>query len=96
MVQVRIGYQRIFTDNIKGLNFSAVGFGHHFRNLQSRFGGQTGDVPGPFHFFNGIQVVHRLVAGKHVGQAAHVARPLNVVLPAQRIDPATTNPHIAA
>ena len=73
-----------------------MGFGDHFRGLESRFGGQAGDVPGPFHLFDGIQVVHRLVAGEHVGQPAHVAGPLDVVLPAQGINPAAPDAQVAA
>ena len=43
-----------------------------------------------------VRIGHRLIAGKHVGQAAHVAGPLDIVLAPEGIDPAAPDAHVAA
>ena len=54
------------------------------------------DTPGILEFLLDFGDGNCLVAGVHIGQAAHVAGALHVVLPAQRIDAAARNAHVAA
>jgi hypothetical protein len=53
-------------------------------------------APGFLHLFLGIGAGHRLISGVDIGQNPHVAGALDVVLAAQRVDPAAFDSQVAA
>ena len=96
VVGIRIGNDRILPDDIQGLDF-ALGDGRHHRGHgQAHPIRQVLDPPGRLHLGPGVGIGHRLIARKDVGQAAHVAGPLDVVLAPEGVDPAAFNPDVAA
>jgi hypothetical protein len=88
VVEVRIGHQRVFADDVHGFDFAVMGLGKHLGDRQPGLVGRPAPHPRRFPSSGWRQVGHRLVGRKHIGQAAHVAGPLDVVLPAQRVDAA--------
>ena len=96
VIQIRVGDQGIFTDDIKGLELSLVGGRNHLGDFQPGLVGQFVNPPGGGHFLAGRRIDHFLVSGVYVRQAAHVAGPLDVVLTPQGIDPPALDAQVAA
>ena len=96
VVGIRIGNDRILPDDIQGLDFALGDGRHHAGHGQAHPIRQVLDPPGRLHLGPGVGIGHRLITGKDVGQAAHVAGPLDVVLAPEGVDPAAFNPDVAA
>ena len=58
--------------------------------------GEVFDAPGLLHLLAVVGVGDRLIPGEDVGQAAHIAGALDVVLAAQGVDAAAVDADIAA
>src|SRR5471032_1322590 len=81
---IRVALGNVFALAIQALKAAAKGGLEHVGNAQARIGLQ-GHVPGlfelrPYHLVGDVPV-----AGQLVGEGAHVAGALNVVLPTQRV-----------
>ena len=91
---VCLGEGRVFTHHIERLDLAFV-------NGVDDFGmGQTHAViqfaiPGGFKFLAHLRVIHALVARIDIGQSAHIACTLHVVLSAQWVDAAGGLAHVA-
>ena len=96
VVGIRIGNDRVLPDDIQGLDFALRDGRHHAGHGQAHPIRQVLDPPGRFHLGPGVGIGYRLITGKDVGQAAHVAGPLDVVLAPEGVDPAAFNPDVAA
>ena len=95
MMNIRFGVGQIFTEDIKGFDFSGGQTFHHRGHHHAGLVGKRFDIPGLLEFRPGLRIVHLLIAGENIGQRAHVAGALNVVLTAQRIDAAAFKADIA-
>ena len=96
MVEIRVGYHRVFTDNIHRFQGTVVGRRHHLGHFHADLIGHPLNAPGSFHLGLYGRVGHVLIGRVDIGQTAHVAGALDVVLTAQRIDAAAGLPHVAA
>jgi len=95
MMNIRFGIGQVFTENIKGFDFSGGQIFHHRRHHHAGFIRKGFDVPGFGKLGPGVRIGHLLIAGENIGQRAHVAGALNVVLAALRIDAAAFNADVA-
>ena len=97
MVEIRVGDQRIFADDVQRFELRRHGPWAPSRSPSGPiWSGQAVHAPGFFHFLAHGRVGHRLVAGEDIGQAAHVAGALHVVLAPQGVDPAARDAQVAA
>ena len=95
LVGVRIAHHRIGPKDHQALELAfpdGLDLLHHGESRRAR---QLG-VPGFFKFCHVFRHGHVLVAGQDIGQGAHVAGPLDVVLAADGIDPGGRPPDMAA
>ncbi|OQA20998.1 MAG: hypothetical protein BWY63_01415 [Chloroflexi bacterium ADurb.Bin360] len=93
MVEVRVRGHRVFRHDVNGFNLASVRRVHDLYHGQAGLIGEAFNTPGFLELF--LIRRHSLIAGVDVGQTAHIAGALNVVLPAQRTNAATGNAHIA-
>ena len=88
LFNIRLGVGQILTENIKAFDFSGCQIFHHRRHHHTGFVRKRFDVPCFFEFRPGFRIGHLLIAGENIGQCAHVAGALNVVLTTLRVDAA--------
>ena len=96
MVDIRIGYQWIFTDDIKGFEGAVVGRRYHLGGRQAGLVGKLVHIPGLLHALARCGINDFLISGIHIRQPAHVTGALDVVLTAQRIDTTARDAQVAA
>ena len=90
-----VGLQRIFPHDIRRPHFTAR---HAVRQLADAVAGvlrQALDAPGVGELLPVFREFHILIARKGVGQRAHVAGPLDVVLAAYRVNADVRFPQVA-
>ena len=80
------GDHRVFPHHVEGPDFPGGHTVEHFRCRKPRDVGEL-SAPDGFHVDPGRLVFHQHVAGEEVGQRAHVAGALDIVLAAQGSDP---------
>jgi len=95
VIPVRVAQFRVFPDHIECLEPPLCHGRDHVRDGVARFVRQ-GALPGPREFFVDFRVGHRLVTRIDVGEPSHVAGPLDIVLPPQRVDAAAPDAYISA
>ena len=95
MIQVGVGDHRVLPHDIQGLDTPLQDGRQHVGHGHAHIIGQAGDAPGVFHLLAVGRIGDHLVPGEDVGQAAHVAGALNIVLAPQGVDAAAQNAHIA-
>ena len=91
VAQVRVGDQGVFAHDVEGLDLAFVDGMEHIQDGEPGFFGEV-FAPGLGKFLIGGFVGHGLVAREDVGQAAHVAGPLDVVLAPEGVDAAGGHP----
>ena len=96
MVEIRIGQERVFPDDVKPFQCPLMGRIHHLHNRQPRFFRQAVHAPGLGHLFPHRRICNFLVPRVDIGQPPHVAGALYVVLPPERVEPSPFHAHIAA
>jgi hypothetical protein len=95
MLNIRFGVGQVLTENIKGFDFSGGEIFHHRRHHHAGFIRKRFDVPRLLELRPGVRIGHLLIAGENIGQCAHVAGALNIILTALRVDTAAVNADIA-
>ena len=85
VVGVRVGERRVLAHDVHGLELAEHGHVEHLRYAQAHLLGH-GHAVGLGEARPRVRVVHAGIAGQRVGQRAHVAGALHVVLAAQRVD----------
>ena len=93
-VTVRFGIDRVFAENVESREFVPLHRFKHFAQMQAAFGIDLRSV-GAFKFRAQLRILHVLKARQAVGNRAHVAAALHVVLPAQRIYAAPVAPDVS-
>ena len=96
MVDIRIGYHRIFTDDIKRFERAVVGRRYHLGGFHTGLIGKFGDIPGLDHALTCLGIDDFLIAAINIRKPAHIASPLDIILTAKGIDTAAFNAQIAA
>ncbi len=83
---------RVLADDVERLDRPGVRRGQHLGHRQAGRGRQAVTPQACSNFGARAGVGHLLVAGEHIGQAAHVAGALHVVLAAQGVHPGSGMP----
>ena len=91
MARVGVGLSDVLAEDVQGLELAADRRIEHVRDPQSR-GAVDRNSPRALEALRGILVRDLLVAGQQVRQRAHVGGALDVVLAAERVDPAGAGP----
>ena len=80
VVNIRFTVGQIFTKDIKGLDLPGKKSLNHGWHRQPRFVRQPFDPPGGFELGQILGNVDALISGKNVGQSAHIAGALDIIL----------------
>ena len=99
LVDVRFGIGQIFSEDIKSPHLAVHQSVHHLGNHEADIIRQLRGLPMRLQGFLDFSHIfidgHCLITGKHIGQGAHVAGALDIVLAAQRVDTAHLHAHVA-
>lgn len=95
MAGIRVADHGILAHDDHGLELALLQAVHHLHGRQAAERRQ-GASPGRLELQAGLLVIHELVAGIIVGQPAHIAGALHVVLAAQRVHTGTGTTDLTA
>ena len=92
-VAVGLGLERVLADDVERGELAAVHRLEHARQVPATLG-RDAPLPDALALLAELVVLDELEAGQPVGQRAHVAAALDVVLAAQRVEPAPVPPDV--
>ncbi len=96
MMQVGIAHHRVLTHDIESLDLAIDGGVQDLHNGQANITGKGSHTPGVGKLLPRLRDRHRLIGGENIGQTAHIAGSLNVILSTKRIDSTRLDAHIPA